>query len=162
PVTNNSQSITFDPLPDHVVGDPPFTVVATTSSGLTVIFSTTTTATCQVSGTTVTIVGGGTCTIDANQPGDANFGAAPQVSQSFNVVKLNQSISFGVLPNKITTDPASTLSATATSGLGVFFSTASAGVCSVSGATLTITGAGTCTVDANQPGNAAYNAAPTV
>jgi hypothetical protein len=47
------------------------------------------------------------------------------------------------------------LSAKATSGLAVTFSVTS-GPCSISSATVTITGAGACVVAANQAGNANY------
>ena len=48
------------------------------------------------------------------------------------------------------------------SGNPVVFSIASASssVCSISGAVVSFTGAGTCTIDANQAGNSTYNAAP--
>jgi N-acetylneuraminic acid mutarotase len=54
-----------------------------------------------------------------------------------------------------------TLAATASSGLAVTFSVVS-GPAKVSGSTLTITGAGTVVVAANQPGNSTYAAAPEV
>jgi len=54
-----------------------------------------------------------------------------------------------------------TLSASATSGLAVKFSVVS-GPATVSGSTLTITGAGTVVVAANQSGNATFAAAPQV
>jgi hypothetical protein len=38
----------------------------------------------------------------------------------------------------------------------------SSSVCSISGSTVSFTGAGTCTIDANQAGNTAYEAAPQV
>ena len=57
-----------------------------------------------------------------------------------------------------------TLNATATSGLTVTFSvdSASTGKATVSGNTLTVTGAGKIVVDANQAGNASYYAAAQV
>jgi len=55
------------------------------------------------------------------------------------------------------------LSATATSGLPVVFSTTTPDVCSItSGGVLTFLKAGTCTILADQAGNTAYTAAPTV
>lgn len=54
------------------------------------------------------------------------------------------------------------LSATATSGLAVTFSTSTSPVCTVSGATLTLVSAGTCTVNADQSGNSAFSAATQV
>ena len=53
------------------------------------------------------------------------------------------------------------LSATASSGLAVTFA-GTAGVCTVSGTTLTIAIAGTCTVTASQAGNTNYSAATSV
>ena len=45
-------------------------------------------------GATVSVHGVGTCVIDANQAGNANYNAAPQVQQSFTVGKGNQTITF--------------------------------------------------------------------
>jgi hypothetical protein len=53
---------------------------ATSSAGLTVTFASTTPAVCTVAGTTVTYVSVGTCSITADQAGDANYDAAPQVN----------------------------------------------------------------------------------
>jgi hypothetical protein len=56
-----------------------------------------------------------------------------------------------------------TVTATATSGLPVALTPASSGtVCTLSGSTVTFTGAGTCVIDANQAGSATYNAASQV
>jgi hypothetical protein len=54
------------------------------------------------------------------------------------------------------------LSATATSGLTVSFSSLTPAVCAVSGASLVMVSAGTCNVAADQAGDANYTAAPTV
>ncbi len=67
-----------------------------------------------------------------------------------------QTISFGPLkPLRLGTPPFA-VSATASSGLPVSFSSASPSVCAVSGATVTLTAGGLCTVDASQVGNTAY------
>ena len=55
-----------------------------------------------------------------------------------------------------------TLSATASSGLAVAFTSATTSVCTVSGTTATFVAAGTCTIDANQSGNSTYAAASQV
>ena len=56
-----------------------------------------------------------------------------------------------------------TLTATASSSLAPTFSSATTGVCTVtSGGALTFVAAGTCTIDADQAGNGAFQAAPTV
>jgi len=85
-----SQTITFGAAPTVTVNGTG-TVSATASSGLTVTFSSLTPSICSVSGTTVTGVVAGTCTIAANQAGNGTFSAAPQVTQTFQVV-VNTSI----------------------------------------------------------------------
>ncbi len=75
---------------------------------------------------------------------------------------LNQTIMFNSLPNKLTTDPPFTLSATASSGLPVSFTLVS-GPATLNGNTLTLTGAtGTVSIKASQSGNAQFNPAPEV
>ena len=74
----------------------------------------------------------------------------------------NQSISFAN-PGPQNFGTGSTLSASATSGLPVTFSSSTTGVCTVtSGGALTFVAAGSCTIDANQAGNSVWNAAATV
>jgi hypothetical protein len=150
------------------VGGPTYTVTATATSGLTVTFTVDATATsvCSISGSTVSFIGAGTCVLDANQPGNANYNAAPQAQQSFAVGKGSQTISFtSTAPSNATVGgPTYTVTATATSGLAVTFTIApaSASVCSISGSTVSFIGTGTCTINADQAGNASYNAAPQV
>ena len=89
------QKITFAALPDVTFGAAPFTVSATASSGLAVTFSSSPASVCTNAGATVTIAGGGLCSITATQPGssaasvgakrNAATGAALPVTQSFTV-----------------------------------------------------------------------------
>ena len=51
-------------------------------------------------GSTVTLVAAGTCTVKADQAGNATFNAAPSVQQSFTVSKVSQTISFGSIVDK--------------------------------------------------------------
>ncbi len=74
--------------------------------------------------------------------------------------KLDQTINFSQTPDKTYGDAPYTLSATATSGLPVSYSSDNANVASISGSTLTFNGPGTATIIASQSGNAFYNAAP--
>ncbi len=82
------QAISFAPLADKILGEPPFGVSATASSGLPVAFSAS--GPCSVSGNTVSVSGTGVCTITATQGGNASFNVAPSVSQSFSVLSLAQ------------------------------------------------------------------------
>ena len=91
-----SQTITFTALPNKTYGDSPFDVSsdAAASSGLTVSFRSATTGVCTVSGSTVTIVSAGTCTIDADQAGNGTYAAASQVQQSFTVARATPIITW--------------------------------------------------------------------
>jgi hypothetical protein len=78
-------------LSGKTFGDAAFTVGATASSGLPVTFTSISPAVCTTGGTngaTVTLVQAGTCTIAANQAGNATYGPAPQVTQGFSVTGL--------------------------------------------------------------------------
>ena len=149
-----------------VAGGATYTVAATASSGLAVALSVdgTSALVCTLSGATVSFVGSGTCTIDANQAGNASYQAAPQVQQSFAVGLATQTIAFTSTPpaGALAGGPGYTVNANASSGLAVAFSLSagSAGVCTISGASVSFVGGGTCTINANQPGNGTYQAAP--
>jgi len=157
-----AQSITFATLANKTFGIAPFTVSATASSGLPVSFLSLTTPVCTVNGSTVTIVAAGTCTIRASQAGDAIYDPAPNVDRSFTVAKASQTITFAALSGKTYGASPFAVSATASSGLPVAFSSTTTAVCTVSSATVTIVAVGTCTVRASQAGNTNYNAAPNV
>jgi hypothetical protein len=108
----------------------------------------------------VHIVGAGSCTVTASQPGNANYAAAPDVSQTFAIAKVSQTISFGTLVDRTYGDGDFGVGATASSGLPVSF--AAGGNCTVAAAIVHLTGAGSCTVTASQAGNANYSAAADV
>jgi hypothetical protein len=79
------------------------------------------------------------------------------------VTKVDQTITFGSLPSENFVPFATfTLSATASSGLPVSYSSSNTGVATVAGNTVTIVGAGTTTITASQSGNVNYNAATSV
>ncbi|MBN8886222.1 MAG: SBBP repeat-containing protein [Rudaea sp.] len=137
------------------------------NSGNAITYSSLTPSVCAVSSTTVTMVAAGTCTIAANQAGNANYAAAAQVTQTIAIGKANQAITF------TSTAPASptvggTYAIIATGGASanpVTFSVdggATAGACSLAGSSVSFTGVGTCIIDANQAGNANYAAAAQV
>ena len=95
-VNKLAQSITFAPLANKNYGDLPFLVSATGGgSSNPVTFTSTTTSVCTAGGTngaTITILAFGSCTIKADQAGDATYSAAPSVSQSFTVNKATLTI----------------------------------------------------------------------
>ena len=86
-----AQAIEFPALPDVTFGAAGFVLDATTDSGLPISYSSLTPGVCTVSGTTVTIVGVGTCTIEASQAGDDNHAPAAPVTRSFVVLGADSS-----------------------------------------------------------------------
>jgi hypothetical protein len=158
-----AQAINFtSTAPSNAKVNGSYTVSATGgASGNAVVFSSADPSVCTVSGSSVSFVAAGTCTINANQAGTSDYLAATQVQQSFGVTRSDQTISFtSSAPSSATVGGATyTVAATATSGLTVTFSSASTSVCTVSGTTVSFVGAGTCTINADQSGNTAYNPA---
>ena len=152
-------TITFGAAPSLIAGGNA-TVSATTNSLVAVTFSSLTSSVCTISGSTVTGVANGVCTIAANAIGGGNYIAASQVTQSF-TVGTSQTITFGAAPTLVV-DGTATVSATASSGLPVTFSSLTSSVCTVSGTSVSGIAAGTCTIAANQAGNGTYSTAPQV
>ncbi|MBO2639224.1 tandem-95 repeat protein [Shewanella algae] len=251
-VPKANQTISFNNPGAQDYGTTP-TLAATASSGLTPVFSSTTTGVCTITASgTLTFFTTGNCSIDADQPGDGSYNAAPTVTQSFTVnavvpgaptsvnavasdasatvsfsapastggaaisnytvtstpggltasgagspltvsglsngtdysfivsasntagtgpasspsntvtPKANQSISFSN-PGAQSFGTTPTLTATASSGLTPVFSSSTTGVCTIAASgTLTFVTTGNCSIDADQPGDSSYNAAPTV
>src|SRR5260370_12777048 len=73
----------------------------------------------------------------------------------------SQTITFGTAPS-LAVGTTGTVSATASSGLAVTFTSSTPTICAISGSTVRGVAAGTCTIAANQAGNGTYNAAPQV
>jgi hypothetical protein len=184
PLQTASQTIsaftTVPAVPTFVAGGGgTFQVSATGgASGNPVTFAVpTTTSVCSVSSATVTMRSGGICTIVANQAGSANYAAAT-LTQSVQIARASQTITFANPGNKTLGTLPFALAATASSGLPVAFY-ASAGSCSVSGtptatpcpngaggnvaaftaASATLTSTGSCTITACQPGDTNFAAA---
>jgi hypothetical protein len=85
------QTITFDAIPTQIFGVSPFVIAAEANSGLPVGFMSTTPAVCRMADDLVMLLGEGTCSITASQPGNAGYSAATLVTQSFavSVAKLS-------------------------------------------------------------------------
>jgi hypothetical protein len=103
----------------------------------------------------------GTDSITASYGGDSDYTSAKSSAVNVKVTKGTQTINFTAPASPVTYGVTPiTLLATATSGLGVTFTVS--GPATVNGSTLTITGAGSVVVTANQAGNTNYAAAPAV
>ncbi|MGN6264674.1 MAG: IPT/TIG domain-containing protein, partial [Ginsengibacter sp.] len=88
------QTITFGNLGAKIYGDAAFALGATSSSGLTVSYSSSNTNVATITGNIVTIVGAGSTTITASQVGDNNYNAATSVGQTLTVNKADQTITW--------------------------------------------------------------------
>jgi hypothetical protein len=111
---------------------------------------------------TVDVLGTGVATIRASQDGNSSFNPAPTVEQTLTVSKAAQTITFGAFPNQNLSAGVYTLSASASSGLGVSFTTSDSSIASVSGNVATLVAGGTVQITANQGGNSIYAAATPV
>jgi Secretion system C-terminal sorting domain len=157
-----NQIITFGALANKQFGNANFALGATTSSSLTISYASSNTAVATISGNTVTIVGVGTTNITASQAGNTNYNAASNVMRSFIVDKGDQTITFGTFPPKTVGDANFLLTASASSGLAVSYSSSNTSVATVTGSNVTILALGSTTITAMQAGNANYNAATSV
>ena len=89
-IGKGSQTITFTQPKKGGIGQTE-DLVATSTAGLNVEFSSLSTDYCTVSGTTVSYLAQGTCTLAADQAGDLDYNAAPQATVTI-AVRLAQTI----------------------------------------------------------------------
>jgi len=156
------QTITFPPLPSSLPANATVTLAASTSASLPVLYSTPTPSVCTISGTTVTLLAEGTCVIQARQNGNGIFGVASMVQQLILVQLVPQTINFPaiVLPQYALTHV--TLTAAATSGLGITYTSVTPSICTVTRSSASLLAPGQCIMHASQSGNLTYTTAPTV
>ena len=103
-ITDARQFITFGTLGNKIVGDAPFAVSATSSSGLAVSLSIVS-GPATLSGNTITLTGAGTVTVRASQAGDATYSPA-LFARSFTVSAPGTPVAWGDNGNGQTTLPA--------------------------------------------------------
>jgi multisubunit Na+/H+ antiporter MnhE subunit len=165
-----AQHITFTSTPPaSAAPGSTYQVTATGGgSGNPVTFDSATVSVCSMKGSMVTFNEAGTCVIEANQAGNERYQAAPQALQTMTVQQIPQTITFSsTLPTFVVQNGTYVVAATGGGSDNMVIFTidpasdlASGWVCSISGATVTFNQPGTCTIDANQAGNASYQAAP--
>ncbi len=164
-IAKANQQITLTLIPDKEYGTTPFNVQAGSSSGLAVILSISTSPVncATLSGNTITINNTGTVIINASQPGNANYNAATDISDTFNITKANQQITIAPIPEISIDSSFVTVNATVSTGLPLSYSIVTnppAGVASLSGNVISLPGdTGTVVVKVSQAGNQFYNAA---
>ena len=117
-VAKLSQTITFaQPATPIAFTAAPLTLNATASSGLPVVFSILS-GPARVSGTTLTITGGGTIVVAADQPGNANYAPAAEVTRTITVTFGLPIVTLAAAPNPVFLHNPVTLSAAIASSAG--------------------------------------------
>jgi gliding motility-associated-like protein len=155
-VNKATQTITFGALSPFTFGHPDFDPLATTSSGLTVSYSSSNPDVAIVSGNMIHITGAGITSITASQTGDTNYLAAADVLQNLTINRAVQTITFSMLPSSKFGDSDIDPMAVSSSGLIVSYSSRNPSVAIITGNMIHITGTGSTNITASQPGDDDY------
>ena len=121
-------------------------------SGTWVLPQATTPTVCIAAGFFVQIIGGGTCTLTYQSEGTTSYLASDLYRVSFEVTRDPQTITFSLPTSVNLSSKTVALSATASSGGSVLYTTSTLDSCSVTGSTLNLLKGGNCSVTATQPG----------
>ncbi|MEI6183767.1 MAG: InlB B-repeat-containing protein, partial [Polynucleobacter sp.] len=157
-VALKSQTITWAQTLGTVAPDTTVVLSASASSTLAVTYSAAPSSVCTVTGSTVTLLTVGTCTVTARQTGDSRFAAASDVVKSFKV-RYPQEITFNPISDQTMDAGFVSLDAYTDSQLTVSFASSTPLTCSVSGSLAVLRAAGTCTIVASRSETAVYAAA---
>jgi len=156
------QIITCNTLSKAQYLDTNIQLIARASSGLPVSFESSDTSVVKIIDNKIHIVSAGSCRITAIQEGNNSYNAADSISQTFEVVKANQTISF-YLPKDFTYgDSDYELSGISSSGLDVSYKTSDSSIATINGQKLHIIKPGICSIFAEQVGNKDFKSAEMV
>lgn len=160
-VTLTAQTITFSQSLSKKFSDSPFTLSATSGSGLGMTYSSSNMAVATALGSVLTFHALGTSDITARQLGNGTYAPARYI-RTLTVAKGDQTITFNALPTKTYGDADFVLSASSSSGLSVSFSSDNPSVATIVSGNIHTTGAGTAVITASQNGDGNYNEAPAI
>jgi hypothetical protein len=115
---------------------------------------------CSVSSGVVTETSAGTCTVTATMAGNGNYNAVSSSSTTITIAKTGQAGLTITSTSGIYSSPLTLAVSGGSDGAAVSYTLDAAGSagCSISGNSLSATGAGTCTVTATMAANADFNA----
>jgi hypothetical protein len=160
-VTLISQTITFSQGLTKQFHLSPLVLEASTSSNLSLTFSSSDLGVATITGNNVTFRSVGVSDITVRQAGNTTYAPA-KYERKLTILKGDQSISFPSLPGKATDDPDFSPGASASSGLPVSYTSSNTAVATIENGMIHITGAGSSTITASQPGSSNYNPAAEV
>ncbi|WP_448700581.1 LamG-like jellyroll fold domain-containing protein [Mucilaginibacter sp. AW1-3] len=158
-VIKNDQTITFNAFTPKSVNDTDLVTGASASSGLPLSYTSSDTTVAKVIGGKVHITGAGSTDITASQNGNFAYFAATPVTQTLTVKKLTQQLTFNPLPAKRPGDADLALTATASTGLPVTYTSSNVNVATIVSGKIHVIGVGTAQITATQAGNSYYDPA---
>ncbi len=155
-ITGIAPTLTFNPVSGRAFGSSPFAISATSNSGGAITYSVLS-GPATISGSTVTLTGAGTVTLQASQAAAAGYTSAT-ANTSFVVTGTAPTLSFNAIGNQTFGAGPLTVSAVSNSTGAITYSVLS-GPATLSGSTVTFTGAGSVTLQAAQAAAGGYTAA---
>lgn len=161
-IAKASQEITLESIPDKQFTTAPFSISATTTSGLPVTVSLTSNPAGidSINGNSITMTGLGTVYISATQAGNPNYNAAAEKLDTFKIIKATQIINLPVINDQFINDTL-VINVNASSGLPVVYSIATTPVSGVAilknDSIITLSDTGRVTLTLSQAGNAFYS-----
>jgi hypothetical protein len=110
--------------------------------------------TCIANGSFIRLISGGTCTLTYQTAATSSYLASDLFKSTFEITRDLQTITFAPSTAANILSKSLTLTASASGGGIITYSTTSAGICSITGSTLNLLKAGNCSVTATQAGTA--------
>jgi uncharacterized repeat protein (TIGR03803 family) len=140
------QTIAFGTIPTKTYFDPPFNLATTSSAGLPITYTSSNPSVAEITGNQITIMGVGSTTITATQPGNGYYSAATPVQQTLTVNKATQTITFNAIADKVPSTTTFNLDAVSTSGLAITYASSNLTVATVTGNVVTVLAEGSTTI----------------
>jgi hypothetical protein len=153
---SGTPTLAFSAISNQTYGAAPFAASATSNSPGAITYSVVS-GPATISGSTVTITGAGTVTLQASQAASGSYTTATATT-SFTVSAAAPTLSFTTIPSQ-TYGAAPLTVAASSASTGVITYSVVSGPATISGSTVTITGAGTVTLQASQAATTNYTAA---
>jgi len=107
---------------------------------------------CIANGFFIRLISGGTCTLTFQTAATSSYLASDLYKSTFEITRDSQTITFAPNAAANVSSKSITLTASASGGGVITYSTTSAGICSITGSTLNLLKAGNCSVTAAQAG----------
>ena len=163
-IQKGNQSISFASFTSKTFGNAPFVLSATSSAGLSLVYSASNTL-ISINSNTVTINGAGTVNITTSNTGNNNYGGTSatqtlliSVRETVDTTKSNPTLTFTAIPN-LTVGQKYVMTATSNSPVTIIFTSSDTNKVSIRGNTATAKAIGNVMITASQEANATYNPA---